>query len=125
MSHATPGARADHSRTPAGERRAWVRQACYWLVSVFTPFPMGSPQKRWPAVMRDLSRTGVGLLLSQPLDLETLLIVDLQDSSGAFSVSRMSQVVYLRENPEALRSKRWQVGCEFRGSHPPPVPAWP
>lgn len=113
---------SQHEQTiPAGrhrwvgeERRAFPREACYWRVYALAPFPMTAPQKRFVATMRDLSATGVGLLLGQPLDVGNLLIVEVQDPTAKLAVSKIAQVVHVRENPESSRGKRWHAGCEFR-----------
>jgi hypothetical protein len=57
----------------------------------------------------NISVAGLGLLLDRPLDVGTLLFVDLESAPGAAPVELLARVVWAKATPE----KEWVLGCEF------------
>jgi PilZ domain len=66
--------------------------------------PLDDPEGfSWGASIRDLSRTGVGLIVCFPFRTGTYLAVELQGST------MLSRVVHVRDRNDGS----YQVGCEF------------
>jgi hypothetical protein len=65
----------------------------------------GSP----PARVRDISTTGIGLLLEQPLKPGAVLILRLQVSDGRLSRPLPARVMHSTPQPDG----GWLVGCQF------------
>jgi len=59
--------------------------------------------------LTDISTTGLGLLLAKPLEVGTLLFVELESSPEALPVELLATVVRTTATPEA----EWLIGCEL------------
>ena len=57
----------------------------------------------------DISVVGLGLLLDRPLDMGTLLFVELEAAPQALPVELLGKVTRVT----ALSEGEWVVGCEF------------
>jgi hypothetical protein len=93
-----------------------------WRGAPRTLFTPGAPcllvappdYRRRPGVVRDVSRSGVGLLLAEPLPEGTVLGVRPETPAGA------SRVATLRvRHATALDDGRWLVGCAHVTALPP------
>jgi hypothetical protein len=92
---------------PSANRRASVR----WRAAPATPgkvFVAATYETIYGGVL-DLSVNGVGLLLSRPLELDTLVLIALEGTKGAGTFELLSQVA--RVTPQ--RDGTWVVGCSF------------
>lgn len=61
------------------------------------------------AQVLNISPTGVGLLVSQPLDNGTLINLELQPSQGTATKSLLACIVHVTQHPGGP----WAVGCNF------------
>jgi hypothetical protein len=61
------------------------------------------------AFLRDLSRHGLALLVTRPLDPGTILFVQLRGSRRGVTHTQLARVVHITEQSEC----RWLVGCEL------------
>jgi hypothetical protein len=92
------------------ERRAWVRLAGSQKVSCKPVAGLTTKESelRWSGTIRDVSRGGIGLILSRRFEPGTLLILELA-SAGKESRHLALRVVHAR----AERKGDWTVGCAF------------
>ena len=91
-------------RRPA-ERRADERYPCAKAAFCFSPT---APGRLW-AQVRELSTTGVGLVLDREVKPNSRLVIELRRDPASAPLPRPARVVY------AIRQARdrWVVGCEF------------
>ena len=93
--------------TPTQDRRAWHRYHCQrqplvrYLVR--PSFECGR------AFLRDLSRHGLALLVTQPLNPGTVLFVQLRGRRRGNTCTQLARVIHLTEQSP----RRWLVGCEL------------
>jgi hypothetical protein len=116
----TPGPRTAEPRSAApepGDRRASVRYAvgaggsCTVHASVFDPpgsIPVGDGEV-WPAVVRNVSAGGVGLLLARRFEPGTDLIVEMAGGPGRAGRTFPARVVRAGRNGLG----HWLHGCSF------------
>ena len=73
--------------------------------------PMDSMQlsAAWPVTIRDLSATGLQLLLSRRFEPGTLLVVDVHDNQGQATRMLLARVIRVA----SLAKGRWILGCTF------------
>ena len=64
---------------------------------------------RWPAVIEDVSAGGIGLLLSQPLDIGTLLALTWPRPIPGIAPTLTVRVLRVSPQPGGL----WRLGCAF------------
>jgi c-di-GMP-binding flagellar brake protein YcgR len=69
----------------------------------------GKETPRVPAKVRDISRGGIGLLVSEHIEPGTLLTVELPGPSGQTAYTVMACVVHARRQPRG----DWAIGCTF------------
>jgi hypothetical protein len=98
----------------AKNRRTWVRYSLgVGGVSGIDPaVQSGSDLETWPAVIRDLSGGGAGLLLARRFEPGTDLVVEIGD--GLTEPAHRLQARVVRVQPE--RTGHWVHGCAF--DHP-------
>jgi serine/threonine protein kinase len=96
------------SQSPPGpERRVHVREVSSKAGSCL---PVGGHREdNWPALVRDVSRGGVGLVLARRFEAGTVLQVWLQAGETATPESLLVRVV----NSRHLRPRKWLLGCAF------------
>jgi serine/threonine protein kinase len=99
------------SGTGSGERRAYVRHA----VGVGTRCAIdtavsGGSHEMWPLVVRDVSTTGIGVLLARRFETGTELCIELSSGRGASSRSLVVKVVRVTAEPLG----HWAHGCVFQ-----------
>jgi hypothetical protein len=93
------------------ERRASVRYSCDpESFSDNSCRPITAPKKEaWPALIRDLSTSGIGIVINRRFEPGTLLTVDLEDAERTTQRSLLVRVVRIsQENPAS-----WVHGCTF------------
>jgi hypothetical protein len=87
------------------ERRANIRYACEQMTFCRS---LSVPRERfWTAVVRDLSASGIGLLVRSSFELGTILAIELQGLRSARTL--LGRVIHAR--PQA--SGGWIIGCEL------------
>jgi hypothetical protein len=91
--------RTDH------ERRAAVRHLSTWQSSCVEE----ATPAEWPARVKDISTTGIGLYTERPFEPGTRLGVELQSPDKTLAYTLMTHVMHasLRED------EGWLIGCEF------------
>jgi hypothetical protein len=114
MANAHPPA-ADQTASEAARCcRAWVRHAprqdtpCL-LVAL-------TDDERWPARVQDLSTGGVGLHMSERVEIGRFVLVELISASGLFSRLLLTRVARLSEHAEG----GFVLGGEFISELPEP-----
>jgi hypothetical protein len=65
-------------------------------------------QFQW-ALVRDLTASGMGLVLSGPLEPKDMVAIEFQSWSGKLSIIKTAQVRHVTQMPEGS----WLVGCLF------------
>ncbi len=95
------------SEPPGFERRAAIRHAVEMPTSCREIALLGG--NPWPAVLRDVSATGVGLVLSEPLQPGTFLTVEVPRPSKSGLRRLPARVVDNRH----LGDGSWLVGCRL------------
>ena len=100
-------ARPRHGALPGGERRASARHLCDEEIPVRCLSPVGGVE-RW-ACVQNLSRTGVGLLLSYPFQPGTRLAIDLRYRPPEDRQSVVGRVVHTHTGPHGIT----YMGCAF------------
>lgn len=97
------------------ERRASVRYQCdpesFSHDNSCRPIT-ASKRESWPATVRDLSTSGIGIIINRRFEPGTLLSVDLEDADHTAQRSLLVRV--MRAAQEAPDS--WVHGCAF--THP-------
>lgn len=100
-------------RKPAGpggqERRAAERHACNHKSGPVLQASVG--RVGWPAVVSDLSLTGVGLLVGLRPEPGDWLPVHLVNPDRDVTCPMYAQVVYTQRQPDGY----WYSGCVFQG----------
>ena len=94
-----PSSHHDFERRIA-ERRASKQQA------LTRPLQAGEALS-WGATVRDISASGIGLILCYPFCAGTYLAVDVQEPGGGRTF--LTRVVHAQDLPDGT----WHVGCEF------------
>jgi hypothetical protein len=66
-------------------------------------------EERWPATIRDISQTGLGLLVGRPFDPGTLLEVELERTRRR----RRAMVLRMRVVHVRRQDQGWLLGCSL------------
>jgi hypothetical protein len=98
----SPGLSALHADRRREERYACALQP-FWRVAG------EEGAESLPAGVRDISASGIGLLLAEPLKPGTVLVISLQASAGRLSRPLPVRVMHATAQPEG----GWLVGCQF------------
>lgn len=103
------------SPNKAAERRASVRYECdpdsFSTDNSCRPIT-ASKRESWPAMVRDLSTSGIGIIVNRRFEPGTLLTVDLEDAGRTSQRSLLVRVIRTaQEHPNS-----WVHGCAF--THP-------
>ncbi len=98
---------AERKRTDRWDQRTWERFPCsvrgtYQLLS-------DAEQKHWPAQVLNISSSGVGLLVEQPIEIGTLMSVELQGKSGPTPCTILACVVHVTPR----EGEGLAIGCNF------------
>jgi hypothetical protein len=101
---------SESAQTEAGtlqaDRRVWVRYPADLEASIQAPGP--AEQGRWSALVRDISRWGINLLVQHPFKPGDMLSVELPAADGE-AVNRVLACI-VRVNREG---EEWALGCNF------------
>jgi hypothetical protein len=102
-----PDEHAANPKVQGTERRAWVRYPRR-LLTLWGLF--GSRQEdSWMAELRDVSQTGLGLVVNRSFPPATVLTVRLQTSNHLYSRTMLVRVKHSVPQPDG----GWLVGCTF------------
>lgn len=93
------------ARHPSEERRAALR---YRSTTTSSCRPAGT-SFTVQAGVRDVSNYGIGLLLTEPIELSTLLELDLIQPNGKLLRTVLARVVHV----ECWSEDEWLIGCAF------------
>jgi serine/threonine protein kinase len=108
--------RGSPARTVAQERRVSVRYPCEVETECHhdTSLHSGTPelQESWEAAVKDLSLTGIGLILNRRFEPGSVLTVQIDSTDGQFS--KTLEMIVNRVKRAAREC--WFLGCTF--SHP-------
>ena len=97
----------DLSAPAADDRRAHVRFPCELDGSCS---PIGATRgTQWTGKVKDISRGGLGVVLSRRFELGTLLSLEIQEADGRMSGTLLARVVHV--TPHSAGG--WLVGCCF------------
>lgn len=92
------------------DRRAAVRYPCTLETSCY---PVGAEERdSWTARVQDISVSGIGLIVTHPVQPGASLGVDLQSPDQELTYTLMTQVVHARPQADGT----WMLGCSFARS---------
>ncbi len=95
-------------RNPSGqERRVAVRHSCgpETYCQMIDPADAGV----WPAWIRDLSATGIGLLIARRCEPGSVVAIELENSVQGVSPRLVARIIHALEYPNG----HWLHGCAF------------
>jgi hypothetical protein len=98
----------NHTGQHSANRRSSTRHPCN-LEALVRHAVAGEQEKCWPAVIRDISKGGIGLILNRPFEPGMVLTFELHTRDRSFS--RTVLVCAVRSEP--LGREEWLVGCTF------------
>ena len=98
---------ARRQRHEPGDQRTWVRFAC--AIKASYQAIAGADTSPRPAKVVNVSASGVGLVVGEPVENGTLLSVELQAADGTCTRTMLSCVVHVRAHAEG----EWALGCNF------------
>jgi hypothetical protein len=102
----TPQAARAGTDHAGAEKRTEPRYACRRLVRVRRVMPPGGSPRL--AILQNVSTKGIGLLLTEPVPLETVLEIEVQ---GQAIVKRFARVAHSTKQADG-----WLVGCSLNNS---------
>jgi hypothetical protein len=98
---------AHRERHGPSDQRTWVRFACAVKASYQAIAEEGAAPR--PAKVVNVSASGVGLVVGEPVENGTLLSVELHAARGAFTRTMLACVVHVTARAEG----EWALGCNF------------
>lgn len=103
-----PDAHTDSTPVRGVERRAFFR----FVPAMELPpqVILGVLRKRWPVSVRDISRSGIGLIFNQPIEAGTLGELELQSSNRSVVKTLRLRIVHATQQPDG---NCWHLGCVF------------
>ena len=111
MSEPTPTAPAERPASPApGERRESVRY--YFRHRPMVRFLIRPSFQCGRAFVKNISATGIGLLLSHEVEVGSVLFIQLRGLRRGLTRTQLARVVHV--TPEG--PGRWLVGCRLTGT---------
>lgn len=87
-------------------RRAWVRYPCAQK-GVCRAVANSQHGGLWPAKVRDISTSGISVIMSRRFEVGTVLVVELDNTSGDESILLLARVVRITQR----RRDDWIMGC--------------
>jgi hypothetical protein len=96
------------TKLPAIERRTAPRYRCT-LEGYYRPLGDDTSWLWWLATVVDISVKGVCLLLTRKLEPDTLLSIELENTTSHYQRTLLARVVHVTGQP----GKGWRVGCAF------------
>lgn len=106
MSEAITASRSSLIDCAPLNRRAWVRYPC-GQKGVCRAVANSQNGGLWPAKVRDVSTSGISLMMSRRFEVGTVLVVELDNTSGDDSVLLLARVVRVTERTRG----NWVMGC--------------
>jgi hypothetical protein len=107
MPESNESASGGERKLQGAERRAWVRYPRR-LLTMWQLF--GSRQEEsWQAQLRDISLTGLGMVVNRAFPPSTVLTVRLQTGNNKFSRTMLVRV----KNARGQANGEWLIGCTF------------
>jgi serine/threonine protein kinase len=98
---------------PNAERRAAVRYtlgvATGCAVETSLHVPQADENNQWPAVVEDLSCSGLALVLARRMERGTTLVIDIEGEDGKTAKTLQAKVVRLQSRGFG----QWLVGCQL------------
>lgn len=110
LSSPDPGYRPEATTPVTLDRRRQVRYESSLHANCHLDAPM--PQPSWPALVRNLSVGGIGLLLSHRFRPGTHLVVQLRNPNGSLRRTLRVRVRHATAMP-ASDPAAWYLGCSF------------
>jgi hypothetical protein len=98
---------ARRSRPEDADQRSWDRYSCD--LRAFYQVPTVPEAGTRPATVLNISASGVGLLVDQPVENGTLLSVELQSPLASTGKTMLCCVVHVTRQGDA----EWALGCNF------------
>jgi hypothetical protein len=99
---------AGDPKVQGAERRAWIRYPRR-LLTMWQLFGSSRQEECWNATLRDVSQTGLGLVVNRSFPPSTVLTVRLQTGSRKYSRTMLIRVKHCAAQPNG----DWLVGCSF------------
>lgn len=89
------------------ERRAFIR----YMPATDLPshVVLEAVKKRWPATVRDISKAGIGLTFSRPIEAGTLGEVELQCPNSSLCYTFRVRIAFSTEQSDGS----WRIGAAF------------
>lgn len=106
MAGSTQSTPAPGASTGLIERRASVR---HYPSEKFSQVMVAKRGRPWKAMIHDLSRTGIGLVMNQTFEPETMLAVELQSPDMELLYTVLTKVVRSVPRPNGA----FLIGCAF------------
>lgn len=101
--------RAGSQGGPEGNDRRDLPRHPRTLEVICRPLAAVGDAARWPAVVQDVSAGGIGLLLSRPVDSETLLSIEWPRPIPGLPPTLTVRVLRVTSQAGGL----WRLGCAF------------
>ena len=98
---------ARRERPLPSDQRQWKRFPAE-VIALYQFVANGDP-RQFPAKVLDISASGVGLLVDQPVENATLLSVELHNAAGTVGRTMLACVVHVTLHSE----HEWALGCNF------------
>jgi hypothetical protein len=98
---------AEKTRNTAGDNRVWKRFEAHGTVK-YVKIPEDG-ETNGEGTMVNISPSGVGIMLDQPVEPGTVLRLELQRFPNSRAVNILACAVYLGESTD----KGWLIGCNF------------
>lgn len=115
MSQSSNPSRPDSEETPGIERRIRARFSSN-LETFCQPGTGRLENFWWTARVRDISSSGIGLILHRRFDPGTVLAVELQNNAQSIAVTIQARVMHVK----AMGEGDWVHGCAFNQPLPEP-----
>jgi hypothetical protein len=93
-------------KVQGAERRAWIRYPRR-LLTLWGLF--GTRQEDWTAELRDVSQTGLGLVVNRSFAPGTVLSVRVQTAGHQYTRTMLVRVKHAAAQPDG----DWLIGCTF------------
>jgi len=97
------------SPTRAADGRIAPRHTCGLTTSCEPMSVRSDRDARWPATIRDISVTGIGLLLKRRFERGAGLTIELPENGGNSAYTVLAKVVHATSQPGGY----WLLGCAF------------
>jgi CheY-like chemotaxis protein len=103
-----PAPVADAAKPPGAERRVAARHLCHWEARCHA-LGHGAPGQGWPGRLRDISLSGVRVLVDRRFEVGTCLALELPTLAGGLAPWLLACVTRVARTQE----EGWELGCPF------------